>query len=98
MGAFEAYKAEFGGYPSGSSTVTLRRLQGDNPRQHNFLSPLRPADINKQGEYLDPWKTPYDIMILSDAFVRIRSAGPNKRFGDEDDLEQYSGDSSKLPK
>ena len=34
---------------------------------------------------LDLWGTAYRILIASNNFVTVRSAGPNKQFGDEDD-------------
>jgi len=41
---------------------------------------------NEQGELLDPWQTPYQIEILAQTNFVVRSAGPNKNFGDVDDI------------
>ena len=41
---------------------------------------------NAQGELFDLWKTPYQIEILEQTNFIVRSAGPNKKFGDADDI------------
>ena len=41
---------------------------------------------NSQGQVLDCWKTPYQIEILTRTNFVVTSAGPNKRFGDADDI------------
>lgn len=42
--------------------------------------------INSQGELLDVWHTPYQIKIEAQTNFIVRSAGPDKRFGDADDI------------
>jgi hypothetical protein len=41
---------------------------------------------NEQGNLLDLWRTPYQIKILAQTNFIISSAGPNKFFGDDDDI------------
>jgi hypothetical protein len=41
---------------------------------------------NAQDEILDLWKTPYQIGILAQKNFIVHSAGPNKIFGDADDI------------
>ena len=41
---------------------------------------------NALGEVLDIWKMPYQIQIVAQTNFVIRSAGPNKQFGDADDI------------
>jgi len=41
---------------------------------------------NVQGEFSDLWKTPYQIEILAQTNFLVHSAGPNKKFGDKDDI------------
>ena len=49
----------------------------------NFYSFNR---TNEQGSLLDLWRTPYQIKILAQTNFIISSAGPNKVFGDADDI------------
>jgi hypothetical protein len=41
---------------------------------------------NSQGQVLDCWKTPYQIEILMRTNFVVTSAGPDKIFGDADDI------------
>ncbi|HZL14210.1 MAG TPA: hypothetical protein VFC85_08710 [Verrucomicrobiae bacterium] len=41
---------------------------------------------NSQGEILDIWKMPFQIEITPPTKFIVRSAGPNKKFGDADDI------------
>jgi hypothetical protein len=49
---------------------------------NNFHSDL----LNSQGKFLDYWKTPIQIEILARTNFIIRSAGPNRKPGDADDI------------
>jgi len=42
--------------------------------------------INSQGELLDVWHTPYQIKIVAQTNFIVRSAGPDQKFGDKDDI------------
>jgi hypothetical protein len=41
---------------------------------------------NSRGEVLDSWKTPYQIEIQAGTNFVVSSAGPDKKFGDADDI------------
>ena len=47
---------------------------------------LHPSRLNTKGELLDIWKTPFQIEIVAPTNFIIRSAGPNRRCGDDDDI------------
>lgn len=42
--------------------------------------------FNSKGEILDYWKMPFQIEILAQTNITIRSAGPNRQFDDKDDI------------
>ena len=85
LGALQYYETEYDKYPSGSSSEMLHVLRGNNPKKKVFLSiPERSTD--KTGEFVDPWGTPYRIIIESTNGVTIQSAGKNRIFGDNDDV------------
>jgi hypothetical protein len=42
--------------------------------------------FNSKGEILDYWKMPFQIEILAQTNIIIRSAGPNRQFNDKDDI------------
>jgi len=46
---------------------------------------IRPH-INAVGEIVDIWQTPYRITLAGPTNFVFRSAGPNKKFGDKDDI------------
>jgi hypothetical protein len=51
--------------------------------------PNRPygyGGTNSQGDMLDFWGTPFQYKILTGTNFIIHSAGPNKNFGDADDI------------
>jgi hypothetical protein len=83
-GALENYASTYGMYPTGAPAIVLKTLLGDNPRRIAFLN-INPRSINSNGEYVDPWGTPYKIEIGGETNVFVRSAGPNRKFGDKDD-------------
>jgi len=45
-----------------------------------------PDRTNSHGEILDIWKTPFRIKIIPPTNFVVRSAGPDKKFGDPDDI------------
>ena len=47
---------------------------------------LKPQWTNSQGEIVDYWQTPFQIEIMAQTNFIVRSAGPNKVFGDADDI------------
>jgi hypothetical protein len=62
------------------------QLNGQNPKQVNFIQPDVGMRINSQGELVDPWGTPYFFHQLSGRETEIRSAGPDKIMWTADDL------------
>jgi hypothetical protein len=46
----------------------------------------KPQWTNSQGEVVDYWKTPFQVENVVQTNFIIRSAGPNKIFGDADDI------------
>jgi hypothetical protein len=47
---------------------------------------FKPQWTNSQGEIVDYWKKPFQIEIATQTNFIIRSAGPNQKFGDADDI------------
>ncbi len=68
--------------PSGDNRAIFRTLFGSNTLQIVFLATAR---TNSDGELLDPWGSPYEIEILAQTNIVIKSAGKNGRWGDKDD-------------
>src|SRR6267378_5847620 len=85
LGALQYYEAEYDEYPSGSSSGILQALLGNNPKKKVFLS-IPERSTNNTGEFVDPWRTPYRIIVESTNRVTIQSAGMNRIFGDNDDV------------
>ena len=83
--AIVQYHNEYGSYPIGYQAEIIRCLLGDNSRKIQFLS-LNANELNPDGDFVDPWQTPYQIKMLEGTNLVISSAGPNKEFGDKDDI------------
>ena len=81
----EEYKSVFGNYPTGENAGIVRALAGDNPKKLQLLN-LGINSTNKNGELIDPWKTPYKIVFDGTNCFTIFSAGHNQTFGDADDI------------
>jgi len=79
------YGSTFGGNPVGTNPEITKALQGDNPKQINFLKEDGNR-VNGNGELVDPWGTPYFFHQLSATEMEIRSAGPDKVMYTPDDL------------
>jgi hypothetical protein len=82
--AFNHFHAYYEIFPQGTNAEVLRILLGENPRKVVFFG-ANSNKFNSQREFLDPWETPYKIKVEQTNYM-IRSAGPNKIFGDKDDL------------
>jgi hypothetical protein len=82
---FEKYKTTYQGYPSGNKLVLWKQLSGDNPQKIIFAE-IKASSINTNGEFLDPWGTPYAINFSSTNSFTLSSAGKDKVFGDADDI------------
>lgn len=85
--ALQQYRAAFGIYPLGDNASISKALGGENPKQTTFLD-LKRRWVDTNGGLVDFWHTPYIIQTNQTSGLSIRSAGPNRRFGDADDLEQ----------
>jgi hypothetical protein len=85
VAAINSYEAECGKTLESSNAAILQALRGQNSKKLVFLDiDIRLLDEN--WSMVDPWRTPYLIQINSTNRASIRSAGPNKQFGDADDV------------
>ena len=80
------YGLRFGGDPVGTNREITSALNGQNPKQVNFIRPEAGLRINDNGELVDPWGTPYFFHQLSAMQMEVRSAGPDKIMWTDDDL------------
>ena len=74
--------AEVNGLTNIDNNIVAQGVLGTNYLHLNYEG----ARTNFQGEIIDWWKTPYQIEILARMNFVVRSAGPNKIFGDGDDI------------
>ncbi len=84
--AVRNYGSMFGGNPVGTNEEITRALNGENPRQVHFFNADAGLRLNRQGELIDPWGTPFFFHQLSGQEMEIRSAGPDRVMYTEDDL------------
>lgn len=73
------------GNPVGSNAEITASLTGENRLRHALIPRRHPA-INAEGELCDRWGTPYFFHQLSGTEMEIRSAGPDRRHYNEDDV------------
>jgi hypothetical protein len=76
------YQKTFGHDPDGDATAIMNALAGNNPT-HILIMHSPRNSTNQAGGWLDPWGTAYEI---NDAPPVVKSAGPNQKFGDADDI------------
>ena len=75
---FREYKKNFGEFPAGSSSEVWNALSGDNPKKIG-----------------DPWGTPYAfVREPNPSDLKLRSAGPDRKFNTRDDLDSQVQDES----
>jgi hypothetical protein len=84
--AIRDYASMFGGNPVGTNPEITAALNGQNPRQANFINPEAGMRINGNSELVDLWGTPYFFHQLSGTEMEIHSAGPDKIMWTSDDL------------
>jgi hypothetical protein len=81
--AIQQYEAETGALPAGTNAAIFQLLYGTNPFHRDFFDP---GDrTNGSGEFLDSWGSPYRIEINSRTNIVVKSAGPDGKWGDQDD-------------
>jgi hypothetical protein len=83
--ASNAYRDAFGNLPEGTASEIIAALGGENPGGTVFLEVMSDR-IDAAGQMTDPWDTPWEIWRIGEDRLEARSAGPNRRFGDHDDL------------
>ena len=83
---FEMWLSNFprDGNPVGENHEITAALTGDNGHRFAFVRRGHPA-INASGELCDRWGTPFRFHQLSGRQMEIRSAGPDRKFGTDDD-------------
>lgn len=76
-----AYRHDKGKYPAGSPSEILTQLVGtDSTESYGYIDKVFLTRT-------DPWKTPYRLSFPPTGEAIVISAGPNKTFGDRDDIE-----------
>ncbi|MCG3149285.1 MAG: hypothetical protein PCFJNLEI_02745 [Verrucomicrobiae bacterium] len=86
--ALKMYAQIEGELPGGDLTTICRLLRGESVAGQNArkLDYVESYVVNDRGEFLDPWGTPYQIILQPQ--MRVYSCGPNKtdEHGQGDDL------------
>lgn len=80
-----AYRTLTGENPVGTNAEIMHTVMGGNPKGAT-LGPPENQTLNAAGELLDRWGTPYFFHQLAKERMEIRSAGPDRRMWNEDDL------------
>jgi len=83
--AMKGYQRTYGKFPVGDNATILKALRGENPKRSHFFD-VRSGSLDEHGAFIDPWRTPYLIETNLTNGISIRSAGPNRGFGDADDV------------
>jgi hypothetical protein len=81
-----SYGSMFEGNPVGTNPEITAALNGENAKGVHFLEAEKGMRVNRQGELVDPWGTPFFFHQLSGSETEIRSAGPDKQMWTADDL------------
>ena len=79
------YRTRMGENPVGSNAEIMKAVMGDNPAKAR-LGPPSGQSLNRDGELVDRWETPYFFHQLSKSSMEIRSAGPDRTMWTADDL------------
>jgi hypothetical protein len=77
VAALKAYQTEYGVMPSGNHAQIISALRHDNPKKIVFFEAPE-SRFSASGEFLDPWKSPYRIDVLSSSFPWAYSFGKNR--------------------
>jgi len=78
------YRRAFRENPVGQNEDITAALLGANPQRLAFLPPGSP--VIRDGQFIDPWGTPYWFHPVSGQEMEIRSAGPDRELFTADDL------------
>jgi hypothetical protein len=84
--AIRSYGSMFHENPVGTNPEITAALNGGNPREVKFIDEQSGLRINKNGELVDYWGTPFFFHQLSATEMEIRSAGPDRKMWTSDDL------------
>ena len=69
--AVTTYSSSYGALPAGNNATVTTALRGENSKRQVFLE-LPSQSVNERGEFLDPWRRPYDIEVTTNA-IRFQS-------------------------
>jgi hypothetical protein len=81
----EKYKSTYQVYPAETNGALWKQLSGDNPQKIVFTA-IKARSITTNGEFLDPWGTPYTVSIPTTNICVVTSAGRDKMLGTVDDI------------
>lgn len=91
--ALDGFARENGDYPKGTPGEICRMLRGEtvngqNPKKLDYLD-AQPNELNRLGEFIDPWGEPYRMSVTGTA--RVYSCGPNRidEHGEGDDITSW---------
>lgn len=73
------------GNPTGTNAEITAALAGKNPLRLALVPADHPA-INREGELVDRWSTPFFFHAESATRMEIRSAGPDRKMWTDDDV------------
>jgi hypothetical protein len=76
--ALAYYQVQYGEPLVGDQAHIVDVLRGNNPRKFVFID-VPPEQINKNGELIDPWGSPYKLDELTNPYPHVYSFGPNKK-------------------
>lgn len=79
------YRTQMGENPVGTNAEIMKAVMGGNSKGA-ILGPPEGQSLDGKGELLDRWGTPYFFHQLSRSSMEIRSAGPDRVMGTEDDV------------
>jgi hypothetical protein len=82
---FRDYRTLTGENPVGNNDEMMKSIMGGNPKGAT-LGPPEGQSVNENGELIDRWGSPYFFHQLAKDRIEIRSAGPDRRMWNDDDL------------
>ncbi|WP_156344994.1 hypothetical protein [Verrucomicrobium spinosum] len=88
----ELYRRACGGTPCGHNELIVSSILGSNEKNVQLLPSDSPAI--QRGELVDEWGTPYWFHTLTDRYIEVRSAGPDRELFTSDDITTHPGTGS----